>query len=161
MFKLRQHSDPAKPHVNTECVVGVNYRGVSFFNDHKEPYVSHTFLECRSATARATCVHVELSDGGHLWFQASITAAQEFVSVFTSYREVAVPHEKGGSVTLRTVQVSDGADVAHSANDPVEPQKQALVPVVENRISDTPTVSRQTSKPHAGQGGLFDDSDDD
>ena len=88
--------------------MGLNYRGLSFFNSHSEPHLSYSYLDCVEVTQRATQLHVALSNGEHLWFQASIAAAAEFVALFRCYRDVAVPIRKAeGSITLRTVAVTD------------------------------------------------------
>ena len=91
------------------------------------------------ATSRATLVHVQLGNGEQLWFQASIAAAQEFVSLFHSYRDVAVPVRKSSAVSLRTVQVTDTVQVADGAT------QEHLV-----EASQAPEPSR----------GLFDADDD-
>ena len=105
-FKLRQCADPDKPHVNEKVCVGINYRGLSFFDEKNQVYLSYPFLELDDVEADKTRIHVGLNNGEHLWFQGSIAAAEEVVALIEQYR-VNIPRKRKTGGQLRTVSVPD------------------------------------------------------
>jgi hypothetical protein len=167
-FTLRQSVDPSKPHVSDKVKVGINYRGVSLFNSHDEPYLSYTYLECEDVEVELTRVHIALNNGENLWFQASIAAAQEIATLIQCYR-AGIPRKKSNLSQLRTVQLEDEApDSADNFDKP--PQAEALSVVsseatiaspakasAPKHLFDEPAEGALPSAPTRDVGGLFDD----
>ena len=88
-------------------------------------------------------MHVSLSSGEDLWFQASIAAAQEFVSLIECYR-ASIPRKKTATAELRTVNIVQPDDPSEEIGS-VQADTTALETVVVRK------------EPRVEGGGLFDD----
>jgi hypothetical protein len=153
VFKLRQCADPDKPHVNEKVVVGINYRGLSFFDERNQVYLTYPFLELDDVEADKTRLHVSLNNGENLWFQGSVSATDEIVALIADYR-ATIPRKRKTGGKLRTVAVvgadeDSGGEEGSSSSPAAPPPPPAAAPAA-------------APKPpaFAGGGGLFDDDDD-
>eukprot|EP01051_Picozoa_sp_SAG22_P006555 SAG22_NODE_433_length_10557_cov_6.586728_6_plen_306_part_00 len=156
MFTVRQTADPAKPHLNTKVWLGVNSRGLSFFDDHSEPYKVVQYLDIEDVEVVQTRVHLTIA-GGDLFFQASVAAAAELGELLELYG-ASIPKKRKKGVTLRTVTVAGEAGDEEPEEALAESVRkiEAIVPA-----APAPAVQLGGDGAGFGDGGLFDGDHDD
>lgn len=115
-YSIRQAREPSKPHLSQKQLVGLNYRGLGFFDDNKQCYLHYPYLDIDDVAIDKTSIHISLQTGEQLWFQASIPAAQELGAVLEAYR-AKLPRARRSELTLRSVPL----DSAHGPEPTLPP----------------------------------------
>ena len=157
MFTVRHAADPNKPHLNTKVSVGVSYRGLAFFDAHKQPYQQHPYNEIQEVSVLKTRTHIELNSGENLFFHSSVEAAAELGSLLEEYG-AAVPKKKKGGTKLRTVMLG-GEEEPEELEAPTEELDTA---VASNRLAGPPiALEAPPLGERFGDRGLFDDDEED